>query len=166
MVLDQQSDGSRFKALSMHTSKAIVGIIAAAGIGAGGLFAASMVELPIAEGELSTALLSSSQDEAALTAVFARFLASEPRLEDRQAVLERNGFRCRIKSAQVEGSRYLTCLRPMEGTGYCKGINYYSYETAEGEIIETLGSSFDATGKKNFLGQCTTARQEYRGDVD
>lgn len=60
----------------------------------------------------------------------------EAGFDQQAAVLIANGFRCGIHPANVEGSSYLTCDRPIEGTGYCRGFQFYSYQTEAGEIIE------------------------------
>ena len=83
-------------------------------------------------------------------------------LSNRQSLLDENGFRCSVEPANVEGSHYLSCLRPTPGTGYCRGITYYAYETADGAIIETLGSAYDAGRDRDLLGQCGGPRDEYR----
>jgi hypothetical protein len=61
----------------------------------------------------------------------------------------------------VEGSSYLTCDRPIEGTGYCRGFQFYSYQPEAGEIIEVLGSAFDGERHWNMLGQCENFRQSF-----
>jgi hypothetical protein len=71
-------------------------------------------EQNLARGELYEALVASPEDANALTAVFARFVPTEADLEEQAPVLEANGFRCDIVPASVAGSRYLTCVRPIE----------------------------------------------------
>ena len=54
-----------------------------------------------------------------------------------------------------------TCDRPVEGSGYCRGFRYYSYQTGRCEIIETLGSAFDRGRDRNILGRCEGLRQHF-----
>lgn len=144
----------------MRKTTMIMAIVVATALGGTGLYLSTR-EHPVATEELSEALLATPSDASALTAIFSRVLTSDMDLRDRQATLEENGFRCSIEAANVEGSRYLRCLRPTRNTSYCQGIKYYAYETLDGEIIETLGSAYDASGDRNVLGQCTGPRDEY-----
>lgn len=136
-------------------------IVMVAGLGGTGLYLITR-EDPVAIGELSEALLTASLDASELTAVFSQYLPADMALSDRQVLLDQNGFRCSVQAANVEGSSYLRCLRPTQDTGYCQGINYYAYETVDGEIIETLGSSYDVSRDRNLLGRCDGPRQEYQ----
>lgn len=144
----------------MRKTTMTIAIVVAAALGGTCLYL-SIREHPVATEELSQALLATPSDASALTAVFSQFLTADMDLSDRQATLAENGFRCSIETANVEGSRYLRCLRPTQNTGYCQGINYYAYETLDGEILESLGSAYDASGERNVLGQCNGPRDEY-----
>ena len=138
-----------------------LGIVMVVGLSGTGLYLGTREDL-VATGRLSEALLRASPDASELTAVFSQYLPADMALSNRQALLDENGFACSVESAEVEGSRYLRCLRPTQSTGYCQGINYYAYESASGEIIETLGSPYDASRERNLLGRCDGPRQEYQ----
>ncbi len=144
----------------MRKTMVTIGLVVVAGLGGAGLYMNTR-EDPVATGELSEALLMAPSDASELTAVFSRYLPADMPLADREALLDQNGFRCSVEEATVEGSRYLRCLRPIQSTGYCRGIYYYAYATSNGRIIETLGSPYDASGERNLLGQCGSPRQEY-----
>ncbi len=144
----------------MRKTMVTIAVVVVAGLGGAGLFLSTR-EDPVATGELSEALLTAPSDASELTAVFSRYLPADMPLAAREALLDENGFECSVEEANVEGSRYLRCLRPTQSTGYCRGINYYAYETVDGRIIETLGSPYDASGERNLLGQCGSPRQEY-----
>jgi hypothetical protein len=159
---------ARAKGYFMGKTMVTLAIVAVLGLGGAGLYLGTR-ESSAAVGELSEALLRVPSDATALTAVFSQYLPADMALSERQALLDKNGFRCSVEAANVEGSRYLRCLRPTQNSGYCQGINYYAYETADGEIIETLGSPYDANRERNLLGQCDGPRQEYhmrRGSAD
>jgi hypothetical protein len=136
---------------------ATLAVVALAGVG---LYSLLLREEPLPRGDLIDALLEETENNR-LTEVFARFVPAEAGFEEQAAVLLANGFRCGVVPASVEGSRYLTCDRPIEGTGYCQGFRYYSYQSATNEVIETLGSAFDGNRNRNFLGRCDDARQNY-----
>lgn len=141
--------------------KAMAGgvLILAAGLVGG---AAVFYEQPLAKGELFEALVQASEGgEDNLTEVFAPFVAADAPLDDRVAPLLANGFRCDLRPANVEGSTMLVCRRPLEGSRYCQGFFYFSYETASGEIIETLGSAYDARGRANSFGLCDNNREAF-----
>jgi hypothetical protein len=118
-------------------------------------------EQNLARGELYEALVASPEDANALTAVFARFVPTEADLEEQAPVLEANGFRCDIVPASVAGSRYLTCVRPIEGSGFCRGLQFYSYQSGAGDIIEVLGSAYNSERDRGFLGSCDDSRQRF-----
>lgn len=145
--------------------KAMAGgvLILAAGLVGGAAFYGSVFyEQPLAKGELFEALVQASEGgEDNLTEVFAPFVAADAPLDDRVAPLLANGFRCDLRPANVEGSTMLVCRRPLEGSRYCQGFFYFSYETASGEIIETLGSAYDARGRANSFGLCDNNREAF-----
>jgi hypothetical protein len=145
----------------MRKTMMTVAVVAVAALGAVGLYLGTREEA-VARGELSEALVAAPSDASALTAVFSQYLPTDMTLSDRQSLLDENGFRCSVEPANVEGSHYLSCLRPTPGTGYCRGITYYAYETADGAIIETLGSAYNAGRDRDLLGQCGGPRDEYR----
>ncbi|WP_108397510.1 hypothetical protein [Devosia submarina] len=142
--------------------KTVLTIVAVAGVGlvGAGFYGLVLHEEPLATGELVEALLEEA-NENKLTEVFARFVPIEAGFEQQAAVLNANGFRCGVRPAYVEGNTYLSCDRPVEGTGYCRGFRYYSYQTRTGEIIETLGSAFDRRRDRNLLGRCEEIRQHF-----
>ena len=144
----------------MRRTAFAIGIVAAIGLASAGLYGFAGGEEPLARGELVEALLEEA-DESKLTEVFARFVPVEAGFDQQAGVLIANGFRCGIRSANVEGSSYLTCDRPIEGTGYCRGFQFYSYQTEAGEIIEVLGSAFDGERHRNMLGRCENFRQNF-----
>lgn len=142
--------------------KTVLTIVAAAAVGlfGAGFYGLVLREEPVATGELVEALLEEA-DENKLTEVFAGYVPIEAGLEQQAAVLIANGFRCGVRPSNVEGSRYLTCDRPNEGTGYCRGFQFFSYQTKAGEIIEVLGSAFDGERHRNILGRCENFRQNF-----
>lgn len=75
-------------------------------------------------------------------------------LVERRATLEANGFDCVIRPALVAGSEIISCRRPIEGRHYCDRINYYAYQTAAGEIIESLASTFRVADSDKIFGRC------------
>ncbi|RDE07642.1 hypothetical protein DVH29_15620 [Pelagibacterium lacus] len=138
-------------------------LIAAAGlVGAAVLYGSVFHEVPLAKGALFEALVEASEGgEDNLTEVFAPFVAADDPLEDRVPPLLANGFRCDMRPASVEDSTMLVCRRPLEGTRYCQGFFYFAYQTASGEIIETLGSTYDARRRANAWGQCDNNREAF-----
>ncbi len=144
----------------MRRTALTLGIVAAAGLAGAGFYGFVWGEEPLARGELVEALLQEA-DESKLTEVFARFVPVEAGFDRQAAVLIANGFRCGIRPANVEGSSYLTCDRPIEGTGYCRGFQFYSYRTDAGGIIDVLGSAFDGERHRNILGRCENFRQSF-----
>jgi len=142
--------------------KWVVALVALAGIGLAAVAVYGLVlrEEPLARSQLVEALLQ-APDENRLTDVFARFVPVKASLDEQVPALVASGFRCGINPANVDGSTYLTCDRPIEGTGYCRGFRYYSYQTATGEIIDVLGSAFDRTRDRNVLGRCEDLRQHF-----
>lgn len=147
--------------------KTVLTIVAVVAVGLAGVGFYGLVlrEEPLATGELVEALLEEA-NENKLTEVFARFVPVAAGFDQQAAVLIANGFRCGINPANVEGSSYLSCDRPVEGTGYCRGFRYYSYQTRAGEIIETLGSAFDRERDRNLLGRCEELRQHFYALAD
>lgn len=147
--------------------KIVLTIVAVAAVGVAGaaFYGLAPREEPLARGDLVEALIE-EPDEDRLTDVFARFVPAAASLDLQATVLLANGFRCAISPAHVEGNSYLTCDRPIEGTGYCRGFRYYSYQTKAGEIIETLGSAFDGRRDSNMLGRCDGARQHFLALAD
>lgn len=89
-----------------------------------------------------------------LDAVFARFVPEDAPLAERVPTLAANGFECSLRPANVAGSTILTCIRPTEGSRNCEGFLYYGYETAAGEIIETMGTTFFVSEARRVLGRC------------
>lgn len=144
----------------MRKQALILVALVAAGLAGGAYFGLIAREAPLASGELVEALLRET-DEHRQTEVFARFVPVAAPLEQQVPVLLDNGFRCGIEPAYVEGNSQLSCDRPIEGTGYCRGFRYFSYQTRTGEIIETLGSAYDRQGDRNWLGRCEGLRQHY-----
>lgn len=144
----------------MRETVLIMVAVAAAGLAGAGVYGFVLREEPLATGELVEALLQ-EPEENKLTEVFARFVPVEAGLDQQANVLMANGFRCGIRPSNVEGSRYLTCDRPIEGTGYCRGFQFFSYQTKAGDIIEVLGSDFDGKRHRNMLGQCENFRQNF-----
>ncbi len=138
----------------------VIGIVAAVALAGAVFYGFVLREESLARGALVEALLEEA-DENKLTAVFARFVPLEAGFGQQAAVLIANGFRCAIRPANVAGSSYLTCDRPIEGTGYCRGFQFYSYQTEAGEIIEVLGSAFDGERHRNMLGRCENFRQSF-----
>jgi hypothetical protein len=146
--------------IAMRKSGLIIAALAVAALAGVGLYGFVLREEPLPRGELFDSLRAETDDDR-LTEVFARFVPVEAGFDEQSAILFQNGFRCGVVPASVEGSRYLSCDRPIEGTGYCQGFRYFSYEAAAGEIIETLGSAFDNQRDRNLLGQCEEARQHF-----
>lgn len=134
--------------------------LAAVALAGAALFGFALREEPLPRGELLEALLAEADDDR-LTEVFARFIPTEAGFADQAPVLFANGFRCATIPASVEGSQYLSCDRPIEGTGYCEGVRYYAYQTAAGDITDVLGSSYNARRNQNVLGRCEEARQHF-----
>lgn len=147
--------------------KTVLTIVAVAALGlvGAGFYGLVLHEEPLATGELVEALLEEA-NENKLTEVFARFVPIEAGFDQQAAVLNANGFRCGIRPANVQGNSYLSCDRPVEGTGYCRGFRYYSYQIRTGEIIETLGSAFDRKRDRNLLGRCEEVRQHFYALAD
>lgn len=144
--------------------KAIWGVLVAVVAGLGLLFFYNSVlrEPSLPEGALFLALVEAAeQEQEDLGPVFARFVPPDAPLTERIEPLAANGFSCALRPAYVEGSTILTCLRPLAGRGFCKGFNYFSYQTATGEIIETVGTSFEARGRANMFGQCENNRSAF-----
>lgn len=142
--------------------------VAAVGLAGAGVYGFVLREEPLATGELVEALLQESEENK-LTDVFARFVPVEATLDQQIPVLVANGFRCGINPAYVEGSSYLSCDRPIEGSGFCSGFRYFSYQTRTGEIIETLGSAFNRERDRNVVGRCEDLRQHFfalAADID
>jgi hypothetical protein len=144
----------------MRRTVLAIRIVAAIGLAGAALYGLVFHEESLARGDLVEALLE-EPDEDRLTAVFARFVPVDASLDQQLPLLLAEGFRCGIAPGGFEGSSYLTCDRPVEGSGYCRGFRYYSYQTGRGEIIETLGSAFDRGRDRNILGHCEGLRQHF-----
>lgn len=134
-------------------------IVAEAGVGlvGAGFYGMVLHEDPLAAGALMEALLAEASENKR-TEVFARFVPVTAGFDQQVAVLNANGFRCGVRPAYVEGNTYLSCGRPVEGTGYCR---HYSYQIRTGEIIDTPGSAFDRERDRNSLGRCEEHRQHF-----
>lgn len=146
----------------MRKAAVTMAAIVVTGLVGAGLYAFVLHEEPLARGDLFQALVEEDSDDAReLTDIFARFVPAAADLKEQAPVLLANGFRCSIHAANVGGSSYLTCDRPIEGTGYCRGFRYYSYLSRNGEIIETLGSVFNSERRRNILGRCKDNRQAF-----
>lgn len=144
----------------MHKTALAMVAVAAVGLAGAALYGFVLREEPLARGDLVEALLQ-EPDEARLTEVYARFVPVDTSLDRQAPILLANGFRCSIRPAEVEGSTYLTCDRPLEGTGYCSGFQYFSYQTRAGEIIDVLGSAFETRRNRNIFGRCEENRRKF-----
>lgn len=144
----------------MRRPAIVLASLAALALAGAAIYGLALREEPLARGELVSAIQAQPDDDR-LTEVFARFVPAGAGLSDQASVLYENGFRCAVQPATVEGARYLTCDRPLEGTGYCQGFRYYAYQTATGEIIDVLGSAYNARRDQNFFGRCEEARQHF-----
>lgn len=143
---------------------AILLVAIIAGVVTASYLALAPREEPLPSGPLTQALLAYEGDEtrrADLDSIFARFVSPTAPLKDRVPTLIANGFRCSLAAANVDGSTILSCTRPTEGTGYCRGFIYYAYETATGEILETRGTNFEADRNADRSGQCDNNRSSF-----
>ena len=114
-------------------------------------------EEPRSSGALTEALLAHvdpNEPRQILDEVAASHFAAEAPITERQAILEENGFDCVIRPANIEGNEILSCRRPIEGTRYCNGFNFYAYQSAAGEIIESLMSAYRVPDQDKAWGRC------------
>lgn len=114
-------------------------------------------EGPRATGPLSQALLERfdpTERREVVNDVFAAHMNVGAPIVEQRAILESNGFDCIIGPSRAPGSQMLSCRRPVEGRRYCDQVNYFAYETAAGEIIESLGSTFRVRNQDRVLGRC------------
>ena len=114
-------------------------------------------EEPRATGSLAEALLARvdpDEGEQNLDEVANAFFGDQAPIAERRAILETNGFDCVISPANVAGSEILSCRRPIEGRHYCDRFNIYVYQTAAGEIVESLVSTYRVSQQDKILGRC------------
>ncbi len=114
-------------------------------------------EEPRATGPLAAELLAhvaKGGDARELTDTIDAHIPRQTKLDARMAVLQRNGFDCAIRPARVAGSQELSCRRPIEGQHYCQRINYFAYQTAAGEIIESLAALYEVNNRDKLFGRC------------
>lgn len=71
------------------------------------------------------------------------------------STFENNGFDCAISPVPETGAKMLNCRRPVDGRRYCDLFRYLAYETADGEIIESLAHSFTIPSRERTLGHCS-----------
>ena len=110
-----------------------------------------------ATGPLAEALLAHfdpNEDEQILDDVANDFFGRQTSIADRRAILETEGFDCVIRPANIAGNEILSCQRPIEGRLYCDRFNFYAYQTAEGEVIESLMSTHRMAQQDRILGRC------------
>ena len=114
-------------------------------------------EEPRATGPLADALLARfdpNEDGQILDAVANDFFGDQAPIADRRVILETSGFDCIIRPANVAGNEILSCRRPIEGRHYCDRFNFYAYQTAAGEVVESLVSTYRVAQRDRILGRC------------
>lgn len=134
----------------------IVLLITIAAAGYGG-YRYWLHEEPRAMGPLARALIERfdpDQNQQPLDDVIDAHIDPQAPIAERMAVLEENGFDCALRPAQVAGNEILSCRRPIEGQRYCDRIHYYAYQTAAGEIAESVASTYRVSEQDRSFGRC------------
>lgn len=143
---------------------ALLTILIAAGAFWG--YQAVFSEPTLASGPLVAALKQAREPKQArqnLDAVYDSHIANTLPIDERLPMLEAEGFRCRINTSDlIEGNRFLTCQRPLEGEGFCEGFSYYVYETAAGEIMDRTGTDYYVEPRsRDWNGRCSANEERY-----
>lgn len=152
----------------MKKAVVLAGAILAAAVLGAWFYATEVYEPPLASGPLTEALMGSGTQEertAYFDEVYARFIPPDSPLEDRIPTLLANGFRCDLH-VPSKTRESLVCVRPIEGTGYCKGFRYYAFrnvypDLGNAEYRDTAGSTYDDDSGEKWLGRCKAKRESF-----
>nr|WP_314261630.1 hypothetical protein [uncultured Devosia sp.] len=115
-------------------------------------------EAPRASGPLSQALLERfdpSEGQQVVNDVLAAHMDVGAPVDEQRTTLESNGFDCATSLVHETGAQLLTCRRPIEGRRYCDSVRYVAYETAVGDIIQSLGATTRVSNRDRMLGRCS-----------